>query len=332
MILTHINKSVLSVVFYITSFILVRIYWKIYRRILVNRYLYRMKRAIPRYTFYKNKYGSELLVDVVDLKSIKKFLEKTPVHTLTYYDITFITEGVGRFSIDNQINEVCPGDVIFSKPGEIRTWDKDRIANGYALIFEEEFLSSFFKDDQFVRHLSFFDPGKTASRFHLADSLSVRLLQQVHNIKEEISLYGRHGDHILRAQLYEILMLLDRVYTEDGIVFAVPKEGRSLHVNNFVHWVDMSFKEQHTVAYYADKLCLTPNYLNEIVTLSMQISAKQYISNKIIGEAKRMLIYTDLPVSEIAAILTYETVSYFIRFFQKHTGQSPLAYRKTHKP
>lgn len=50
----------------------------------------------------------------------EKYLVKTPVHTLTYYDITFITEGVGSFSIDNQIYEACPGDVVFSKPGEIR--------------------------------------------------------------------------------------------------------------------------------------------------------------------------------------------------------------------
>ena len=103
-----------------------------------------MKKSIPRYTFYKHKYGSELLVDVVELKNIKKFLDINPVHTLTYYDITFVTEGSGSFSIDNQQYDVCPGDVIFSKPGEIRHWDKDHIINGYALIFEEEFLSSFF--------------------------------------------------------------------------------------------------------------------------------------------------------------------------------------------
>ena len=42
-----------------------------------------MKKSIPRYTFYKHKYGSELLVDVVELKNIKKFLDINPVHTLT---------------------------------------------------------------------------------------------------------------------------------------------------------------------------------------------------------------------------------------------------------
>jgi len=61
-----------------------------------------MKNSIPRYTFYKHKYGSELLVDVVELKYVKKFLAKSAVHTLNYYDITFITEGKGAFSVNNQ--------------------------------------------------------------------------------------------------------------------------------------------------------------------------------------------------------------------------------------
>ena len=105
-----------------------------------------MKNLIPRYTFYKNKYGSELLIDVVELKYVKKFLSQSSVHTLTYYDITFVTEGEGKFSIDNQTNEAASRDVFFSKPGEIRNWDTRHIVNGYALIFEDEFLSSLFKE------------------------------------------------------------------------------------------------------------------------------------------------------------------------------------------
>ena len=74
-----------------------------------------MKNSIPRYTFYKNKYGSELLVDVVELKYVKKFLAESAIHTLNYYDVTFITEGKGTFSVDNQTYEVTPCDVLFSK-------------------------------------------------------------------------------------------------------------------------------------------------------------------------------------------------------------------------
>ena len=83
-----------------------------------------MKNSIPRYTFYKNKYGSELLIDV------KRFLAESAVHTLTYYDITFVTEGEGSFSIDNRTYQAVPGDVFFSKPGEVRNWDTSILQDG----------------------------------------------------------------------------------------------------------------------------------------------------------------------------------------------------------
>mgnify|MGYP000417988455 CR=1 FL=1 len=292
-----------------------------------------MKNLIPRYTFYKNKYGSELLIDVVELKYVKKFLSQSSVHTLTYYDITFVTEGEGKFSIDNQTNEATSRDVFFSKPGEIRNWDTRHIVNGYALIFEDEFLSSLFKDSLFVQHLSFFQSGKTSSKLQLPDELYMRILQILHNIKTEIDSYRQNDVYVLRALLYEVLMLLDRAYLKMTSI----EEGRSRevsnnHVSKFMNLVATHAKEQHSVQYYADKLCITPNYLNEMITSTMGFSAKQYIQGKVMEEAKRLLVYTDFPIADIAFELCFSTVSYFIRSFRQHTGETPLFYRKAHKP
>ena len=292
-----------------------------------------MKNLIPRYTFYKNKYGSELLIDVVELKYVKKFLSQSSVHTLTYYDITFVTEGEGKFSIDNQTNEAASRDVFFSKPGEIRNWDTRHIVNGYALIFEDEFLSSLFKDSLFVQHLSFFQSGKTSSKLQLPDELYMRILQILHNIKTEIDSYRQNDVYVLRALLYEVLMLLDRAYLK----MTSMEEGRSRevsnnHVSKFMNLVATHAKEQHSVQYYADKLCITPNYLNEMITSTMGFSAKQYIQGKVMEEAKRLLVYTDFPIADIAFELCFSTVSYFIRSFRQHTGETPLLYRKAHKP
>ncbi len=49
-------------------------------------------------------------------------------------------------------------------------------------------------------------------------------------------------------------------------------------------------------------------------------------------EAKRLLVYTDFPIADIAFELCFSTVSYFIRSFRQHTGETPLLYRKAHKP
>ena len=188
-----------------------------------------MKNSIPRYTFYKHKYGSELLVDVVELKYVKKFLTKSTVHTLNYYDITFITEGKGAFAVDNQTYEAIPCDVLFSKPGEIRNWDIHHIINGYALIFEEEFLSFLFKDSLFVQHLSFFQIESSSSLLHLSDELYTRILETLHDIKMEIDSYQQGDVHVLRALLYEVLMLLDRAYLK----MISMEEGRSMFMASY---------------------------------------------------------------------------------------------------
>ncbi len=291
-----------------------------------------MKNSIPRYTFYKTKYGSELLVDVVELKYVKRFLTKGTVHTLTYYDITFVTEGEGNFSVDNQMHKAVPCDVLFSKPGEIRNWDTGHIVNGYALIFEDEFLSSFFKDPLFVQHLSFFNVGRKSVGLHLSNQLYVRMLQLLSDIKTEIDSYKQNDVHVLRALLYEALMLLDRAYQKMLSDGSIHKEANSTHLSKFMEWVGTDLREHHSVRYYADKLCITPNYLNEIVSSALGISAKQYIQNKVMEEAKRLLVYTDFPISEIAFELHFSTVSYFVRCFRQSTGETPLAYRSIYKP
>ena len=278
-----------------------------------------MKNPIPQYTFYKTKYGSELLIDVVELKYIKRFLSENPIHRLTYYDITFVTEGEGTFSIDNKNYEATSCDVFFSQPGEIRSWDTNHITNGYALIFEDRFLSSVFKDSLFVQHLSFFG----------WDKCMLRLLQ---NIKAEIDGYKQNDIHVLRALLYEALMLLDRTYQNEIPVGTMNKESRNIHISGFIKLVDIHLREHHSVQFYADKLCVTPNYLNELMNTVMSISAKQYIQDRVIDEVRGLLVYTNTSISELAFEFNFSSVSYFIRAFRQCTGYTPLAYRKEHKP
>ena len=206
-----------------------------------------MKNSIPRYTFYKNKYGSELLIDVVELKYVKRFLAESAVHTLTYYDITFVTEGEGSFSIDNRTYQAVPGDVFFSKPGEVRNWI-----------------------------LPFFKMEKTASGLHLPDELYKRMLQLLHDIKVEIDQYRQDDVHVLRAYLYEALMLLNRAYQNLISMEEGNKEAGGTHISKFIELVGADMREHHSVRHYADKLCITPNYLNEIVNSAMGMSAKQY--------------------------------------------------------
>ena len=287
-------------------------------------------RNIPTYDFHKTKYGSELLIDVVALKDIKKYLSDHSLHALTYYDITLITDGEGFFRIDETNHQVKVSDVLFSQPYQLREWDTQHIADGYALIFEEEFLLSFFNDPNFINNISFFKKYCNNSRLKLSTSVFEQINFLMQQIKDEIDKYAVKNKHILRALLYQVLMTLDRAFI--GQYAIAPQSDSRNYVDRFLTFVHADFQINHEVQYYAEKLYLTPNYLNELVKKVTGMPAKQIIQTKLINESKKYLLYSDLTVAEISERLSFETPSYFIRFFRKRTGCTPLQYRKDQNP
>jgi AraC-like DNA-binding protein len=96
--------------------------------------------------------------------------------------------------------------------------------------------------------------------------------------------------------------------------------------------VNDEFRARHSVSYYADSLCITPGHLNDLCKSNLGISAKKYIQNRIIIEAKRLLLYSDMPVSEIASSLNFEDSAYFVRKFRQAAGITPLKFRETKNP
>ncbi|MEO8405623.1 MAG: helix-turn-helix domain-containing protein, partial [Chitinophagaceae bacterium] len=85
------------------------------------------------------------------------------------------------------------------------------------------------------------------------------------------------------------------------------------------------------VSQYADLLSLSTYQLNAITRAAIGKPASELINDQIILEAKRYLLATHNQVKDIADILGYEDISYFIRFFKKHTGYSPEVFRKNFK-
>ena len=133
--------------------------------------------------------------------------------------------------------------------------------------------------------------------------------------------------HLLRAMLYEALMLLQKATP----VEARQKENSEARVARFRELVNEHFRTESNVEFYADCLCITPNYLNKIVKQSLGQSTKEFIQSRRMEEARRLLSYTTLSINEIAEDLHFETSSYFVRAFTLVEGITPLQYRKSHE-
>ncbi len=293
-----------------------------------------MKR-IPLYKFFKHKYGPELLVDVVDLNKMKPDIHRTPVYRETFYSLLLITSGSEAVAINEHTATVGRGYVLTSIPGEVWAMCADSKLEALNLIFEEDFLLDFFSDTHFLDHFSYLQADRPSPFLILDDKLNDRLLQLYLDMQREIH-RPEQDQHILRAMLYEALMLLNRArFIEDN----KKEEGADINVavnhnqyiDSFRSLVEEHYKEEHGVSFYADRLFITTNYLNKLVRSSLGVSTKQYILGRIMQEACNLLHYTSLSVQDIAAQLHFETATYFTRIFYNYKKQTPLNYRNNAK-
>lgn len=289
-----------------------------------------MKRGVDKYDFYKTKYGDELLIDLVHLEKLEKYIEKEYPHYLTYFDITLLTGGKGFFHIDQYQYPIQGGTLLFSSPGQIRYWDIELLPTGYVLLFEEEFLSHFLNDLHFIDDLKYFNASHHPPKLDLEASDMQYVIQLMENIEQEIKTISLNDTHILQALLYQILAWLSRRYSTT--YQTINDDHYNRYISRYSRLVNKNCKLHHSVSYYADCLNITSGYLNDLCNMHLGMNAKQYIQNRIIMEAKRLLLYTDLQVEEIASQLSFEESSYFIRMFRQHTGYTPLTYRQHKNP
>lgn len=280
---------------------------------------------IKKYDFHKTKYGSELLVDLIRLETLEKYINSDRSHFLTYYDITLIQDGQGSLLLDNNVVNIQKNRIICSSPMQIRQWKINAMPKGLVLIFEDEFLSTFFNDAEFVKRLNFFHTIATEPILSLTDSKNSYIENLLLNIEKEILHFNNRNKHILRALLYQALAWLDREYTKHKNINTVADNNNT--VLRFKNLVSEFYTQKHSVNFYAEKLNISPGYLNDLIKREINISAKQFIQNRVILEAKRLLRNTPLSISEIAWKLNFNDVSYFIRAFKNKTGLTPKLYR-----
>lgn len=88
-------------------------------------------------------------------------------------------------------------------------------------------------------------------------------------------------------------------------------------------------KEEKTMQFYADKMCLTPKYLSTIVKEKTGRTAFSWINEALISTIKYLLKTTDKTILQISDEMNFPNPSFFGRFFKKHTGMTPVKYRES---
>lgn len=129
--------------------------------------------------------------------------------------------------------------------------------------------------------------------------------------------------HLLHALFYEVNMFFTRHH---GVESPVKTRKEELF-ERFMKEVATHYKEERSVAFYAQKLCLTPKYLSSAVKEASGKLAGQWIDECVILEAKTLLKSSGRSIQQIAEDLNFANQSFFGKYFKQHTGVSPSQYK-----
>ena len=250
-------------------------------------------------------------------------------HRHNYYTVIWSFTATGKHVIDFKEYPIIPHHVFFVSPEQVHQIITDPRPTGYVILFTPEFLEKNSIREYFIANLKLFQKSDETPPLPLTD----RMVDTLSMFADQMqSLF--HSESELRFEAIGAYLKLFLIECHNhcslfpGGNTQRIEVGKTL-VKNFKQIVEKHFAEWHQVKHYAEALYVSPNYLNEVIKSAIHISAKDYIQNRLILEAKRLAVFTSKSGKEIGFDLGFDDPSHFSKFFKSNTRQSLVDFKES---
>lgn len=249
-------------------------------------------------------------------------------HRHNFYHLVFFTEGAGNHTIDFSNFKVTPNQIYFMIPGQVHSWAFEGHVDGYVVNFTEAFFNSFLQKTDYIETFSFFSGMASEGVLNLPMNVG----SQLNLIFEKALQQDQEKKHLYQDTL-RILLLELFLLVEQNALSQQPGSTTHSHyatLKNYQKLIEKNYLKLRLPSEYAELLSISPNYLNALCKDHFGLQAGELIRNRILLEAKRLLVNVEMSISQIAYTLNFSDNSYFTKFFKKHTGTTPEEFRKKH--
>jgi len=273
----------------------------------------------PDEPFYANTLADHL---------VSSHLHINKPHRHNFYAAMLFTKGSGTHDIDFNTYEVRPGSVFMLAPGQTHHWELSADADGFIFFHIQAFYDMHYIDDG-IKDYPFFSSVQNAPAIYLKDT------EPVAGLFKRL-LLEHTADKLKKKQM--ILSLVTQIYIELSrqAISGNPQETvQSDHYLSkfaaFEKLVETHYADEKAPEQYAQWMNMTAKHLNRINKTIVNKTTSEVITERVLLEAKRMLIYSGNSFNEIAFALGYDDYAYFSRLFKKNTGETPTAFLRKHE-
>lgn len=250
-------------------------------------------------------------------------------HKHNFYLSVLFTKGSGIHEVDFNSYDIKPGRIFMLGPGQVHDWQLSKDIEGYVFFHTKEFYDLNFTFEK-VENYPFFSCSSNSPLIVLKNTSRKKIEDIYKEIVEEY-----HHNKLMKFQ--KLCSLVNVLYITLAREY-LPQKGRTdqnlnylAKVSQLEGLIEKNFKTIKSPKEYAGMMHISEKHLNRVCKISLNKTASDLINDRIILEAKRMLVFSTNSVSEIIDELGYTDNSYFFRFFKKKTSQTPIEFKNKFK-
>ena len=262
---------------------------------------------------------------ILTLSDVVRLLQAVDSFKTKFFAMFMVESGSGKLIIDSDIHDLKRGRVFFISYNQVFRLSEAEDLKGEAVLFTQSFYNLIFTGNRKIKNDTAFSHLPSFVDFAKIDLVNFRA--GINDIKKEFT-----QSQVLSKEIICLLLkasMLKYIRKSDNANFVDFKTNRkSNYIEQFKNLVELHFKELKRTSDYSEKLTISANYLNALIKEKLDISAENVIQNRVILEAERLLLNTDLSVTEISYELGFSDKSHFGKYFKKITQESPNNFRK----
>ena len=251
-------------------------------------------------------------------------------HRHNYYTVLLVQNASGKHIIDYNEYRFGKMEVHFVSPGQVHQVALKEKPVGWVLTFSPEFLIQNNISESFISNINLFSSFGESPPLKLDKTIFDRLVGVIMEMETCLPFDLTYRGRALAALLQLFLIYSNNSQSIDARQLDEKNSGVCI-LRDFKILVESKFSNWHMVKDYSNEMHITPKHLSRTVKEITGLSAKQVIQDRLVLEAKRLLLHTQMTVKEVAYLLGYDEPLHFSGFFKKKVGNSPSEYRSINK-
>lgn len=245
----------------------------------------------------------------------------------SYIKILYLPEGC-KIKVDFNVYHTEGPTLFFISPNQVLSIEHLCAEPGYFIFYNQDFYCIQIHDEEVACDGLLFNNINNMPMTSVPNQEAAFINHLFSHIETEFTVKDSSQEEMLRTYLKQLLIKSTRLWKKKhfgGVLADNHNDADSFR--RFTQLVEAHYKEKHTVADYADLLLVAPKTLTHRFKRMNLPQPNEVIKNRLILEAKRLLVHTAMTAKEIAYELGYDDPAYFSRLFLIKTGESPSGFR-----